>query len=186
MLAALTFFEISGCGRSRAQGLRPDLAGVWDVAYEDVIDVEVTLGGQTYRARVPGEGGTAHLHDAGSELALHVDCSRPELVCPNEALDTELQLTNRMGAIEDDGDTLVISLLGEGADTCRLSKGSLAHARIESHGSADSKSWRAVALSGGRAVSMLSAACLMPAEDTKVALQQANVKLSVGFSAVRR
>lgn len=185
VLGALTLFKLSGCGRSMAQGLRPDLAGTWDLVYDDVIDVEVTLGSETYRSRVSREGGVLSWLDGGAQHALHIDCSRPELVCPNETLDSQLRLTNRLGDVDDDGERLVISLLGEGEGACRLAKGSAAQARIESHGSPDAKTWRGVALTDGLATSVISAACLDDAPDHQVT-KSITVRLSSAFSAVRR
>ena len=100
-------------------------------------------------------------------------------------LDTELRLSNRTGEIDEDGEVLVISLQGEGGGACRLDKASRIEARVETHGAPDAKRWQAVALSGGEAVSVVSAACLLNGADSKV-LRSAKVRLSAGFSAVRR
>jgi len=183
---ALAAAQLEGCTRGRAQGTRPDLAGRWDLAYDDVIDVEITLGAETHRTRVSGEGGRIALHDAGSALELMIDCTRPELVCPNETLDRDLVLTNRLGDLDEEGEMLVISFQGEGGAPCTLGKASVARAHIESHGAPDAKSWRAVALSAGRATSELSASCLMDDDDGRDALRKARINLSTGFSAVRR
>ncbi len=182
----LSAAQLVGCTRGRAQGVRPDLAGQWDLAYDDVIDVEITLDGATHRTRVRGEGGRIAMFDAGSTLELNIDCARPELVCPNETLERELVVSNRLGDLDDDGETLVISFQGEGAGPCALGKASVARAHIESHGSPDATSWRAVVLSDGHATSELAAACLMDDTDGRDALRNATVRLSTGFSAVRR
>lgn len=134
VLGALTLFKLSGCGRSMAQGLRPDLAGTWDLVYGDVIDVEVMLGSETYRSRVSRDGGVLSWLDGGAQHALHIDCSRPELVCPNETLDSQLRLTNRLGDVDDDGERLVIS--------ARRRRGALSSCEGLSRASADRKSWR--------------------------------------------
>jgi len=182
----LAVLLLSACGLGRAQTPRPDLAGNWYLAYEDVIDVEVQLRGQSRRARVARSGGKVSLHDASGSIELNIDCGRPEVLCPTEMLDTQLTLTNRMGDINDDGDALLLSMHGEGAAPCRLLPGSAATARVEREGQSGDGSSRAIALSAGRVLTRFSIGCVLEGADSKIDVGEASVTLSSGFSAVRR
>src|SRR5688572_24379156 len=95
-------------GHSSALGVRPDLAGTWDTLPDDVIDVEVKVGGEEHGARTRAEGGRVAFHDAGTLVELELDCARPELTCPHELLARELTLTNRTGDLSDDGEKFVL------------------------------------------------------------------------------
>ncbi len=76
------------CGES-AKGFfsdepAPDLRGEWDVTYDDVIGVEVDIGGAVYEGTISATGGTFQFTHDGQPVTLDVDCSRPWVVCPSE------------------------------------------------------------------------------------------------------
>jgi hypothetical protein len=173
----------SGCNKGHAADVRPDLSGMWDVTYDDYLDVEVRVGESSRRARLAREGGEVSLADAGALSRLEIDCARAELICPNEVWPRELELTNRIGDLDDDGTRITMSLVGEGLGVCTLSRGSQALADVESTGSARTGNWQATALSRGRISTTFDAACVGLGGAAQPDVQ---VTLSTGFSAVRR
>jgi hypothetical protein len=177
-LAALA----GGCDKSHALGVRPDLSATWDVMQDDVIRVQVLYEGQVHEARVPASGGTVAFQDAGTLSEIAIDCERPELTCPTELLTSELTLDNRAGDINDDGDEFVLSFAGEGQGACKLLRGSMATAEVETRGS-PTDHWTATALTGGANTVVLSPGCFgtlsaLPAD--------AEIRLVSGFTAARR
>lgn len=63
----------------------PDVRGTWDVTYDDVIGVEVKIGGAVYTAELGAAGGSVTIDHQGKPYTFSLDCSRPEIVCPSEA-----------------------------------------------------------------------------------------------------
>ncbi len=170
-------------GRSRALGVRPDVAGTWDAVFDDTIDVKAQVAGEDYQARTHASGGRVAFHDGASLVQLEVDCARPELVCPEELLPHVLTLDNRSGDLSDDGSKFVLSFEGEGKGACRLLSGSMATADVDLLGSPVTGDFRAVALTGGTVSVVLSPACF--GADTGLP-SDAEVVLSTGFTASRR
>ncbi len=174
----------AGCKKGHAAAPRPDLSGVWDVAYDDFLDAELRVGHRVHRARLGPLGGRLVASVAGVAVVLGVDCTRDEVVCPNEIWPSELPLTNRMGDLDDQGEQLSISLAGEGHGPCVLASESGLGARVESVGSARDGNWQATALSRGRVTTVVSSRCLgAPPADGR---EEVWVTLSTGLSAVRR
>jgi hypothetical protein len=63
----------------------PDVRGTWGVTYDDVIGVEVKIGGAIYNAELGAQGGAFTINHAGKPYTFDLACSRPEIVCPSEA-----------------------------------------------------------------------------------------------------
>lgn len=63
----------------------PDVNGRWAITYDDTLRVEIEIGGATYDAELPADGGTVHVEHGGFGFDFTLDCSRPEVVCPSEA-----------------------------------------------------------------------------------------------------
>jgi hypothetical protein len=63
----------------------PDVRGTWNVAYDDMIGVEVKIGGAVYNAELGAAGGSFTITHDGKPYTFDLDCSRPEIVCPSEA-----------------------------------------------------------------------------------------------------
>ncbi|MCZ7685235.1 MAG: hypothetical protein M5U28_43265 [Sandaracinaceae bacterium] len=59
--------------------------GQWAITYDDTLSVEIQIGGATYDAEIPAEGGTVHVEHGGLGFDFTLDCSRDEVVCPSEA-----------------------------------------------------------------------------------------------------
>jgi hypothetical protein len=62
----------------------PNVAGQWAVQYDPMMNVTVNLGGAAYSQALPAGGGTFSIMHNGQPFMFNVDCSRPEVVCPNE------------------------------------------------------------------------------------------------------
>jgi len=89
LLCLPLFMGQERCGAS-AKGFfsddpAPSMEGVWDVTYDDQVDVEIDLGGgAVYYGVIADDGGeVAFTHD-GEPVSLDLDCSKPWIVCPSE------------------------------------------------------------------------------------------------------
>ncbi|MEZ4365177.1 MAG: hypothetical protein R2939_02680 [Kofleriaceae bacterium] len=78
----------------------PDVAGAWDITYDDVISVEVTLGGATYTAELGAQGGAFTVEHEGEPLTFDLDCDRPEVLCPSESWPDQVLIEQRNTARE--------------------------------------------------------------------------------------
>jgi len=172
----------SGCTKSFAAAPRPDLSGVWDVVYDDYLDATLRVGERVQRIRLGRDGGHVVASDSKVTIELDIDCSRDELLCPNEVWPGELALTNRVGDFDDDGEHLMVSLAGEGRGPCVLKRDSVLGANVVSLGSARDGNWQATTLSLGEVTTVVSGRCL-GADGVAARVQ---IALSSGVSAVRR
>ncbi|HEY3806155.1 MAG TPA: hypothetical protein VGL61_26310 [Kofleriaceae bacterium] len=69
----------------------PDVAGTWGVTYDDMIDVEATIGGAVYDSQVGAAGGAFTITGSnGTPYTFDLDCSRPDVVCPSKAWPNEV------------------------------------------------------------------------------------------------
>lgn len=74
-----------GCGGAAfSMTAAPSVAGEWDVTYDDVIGVEITIGGAVYTEEIGVEGGAFTIDHEGTPITFDLDCTRPEVVCPSE------------------------------------------------------------------------------------------------------
>jgi len=81
----LTGAEGEGCGGAvNSMSPAPNTEGDWDITYQDTIDVEVKLGDSVYNGTLPAEGGSFTVDHEGVTIPFEIDCSREEVVCPNE------------------------------------------------------------------------------------------------------
>ena len=74
----------NGCGPVFSNTPAPDMTGVWDVAYENDLDVVIRLGGSVYTATVGAQGGVVVIDHDGQPITFDLDCDRPEVICPSE------------------------------------------------------------------------------------------------------
>jgi hypothetical protein len=84
VLPLLTGAQGDGCAAS-SRSPAPDVTGWWDVTYDDVLDVEITVGGAVYTAQTGPQGGSITITHEGRPLTFDLDCARPEILCPSEA-----------------------------------------------------------------------------------------------------
>ena len=182
LMVVMAVIALCGCTKSYAAPPRPDLSGVWDVAYDDYLDVEVQVGERVHRTRLRRDGGRCEIAQGGKLISFAVDCTRSDLLCPHEIWPTVLTLTNRIGDLDDDGERLSISLAHEGEGTCLLGDESILEARLETLGGAPGSHLQAAALSLGRVKTVISGCCL----GVQSAGRDVRIALSTGLSAVRR
>jgi hypothetical protein len=173
----------AGCERTLASDSAPDFAGVWDVTYDDSIQVELRQGNQSLRAEVGDQGGAVSFGgDAGEGLALDVDCADEQVLCPSEVWPHELHLETAPGRLVDDGAQLVRSLsAGKGA--CALKPGSVLTGEVLTTASELSMRPEALALTSGRIHVRFDAACFASG---RALASAAEVILSVGYTAAKR
>lgn len=84
--APLVMGARGGCGGPlTSTDPAPDVNGQWAITYDDTLSVDIEIGGATYTAEVPADGGTVHVEHGGFGFDFTLDCTRPEIVCPSEA-----------------------------------------------------------------------------------------------------
>ena len=175
----------SGCDKARSSAPpQPDFSGTWDVAFEDAVQVELRVGDRTLHGRVDGERGTVEFASATGTLALDIDCSSADLVCPTEVFPSELTLGPAAvpGSLDEDGVQLAKPLAGVGRGQCTALPGSFATAEVLSKPTSGPGP-EAVALTSGRANVLVRADCFAPETGLPKGSQ---VILSTGFTAAKR
>jgi hypothetical protein len=84
----------NGCGGGGNpafdQSAAPNMAGDWSVAYDDALDVEITIGGATYAETLGAQGGVVTINHNGKPFTFNLDCSREAVVCPSEVWPSEV------------------------------------------------------------------------------------------------
>ncbi len=83
------------CGAINSTDPAPDVEGQWSVAYDNTMDITVKVGGAVYQKTLPGTGGAFVIDHAGTQLMFDIDCSRPEVICPNEVWPTQVSIDQR-------------------------------------------------------------------------------------------
>ncbi|MGE0545607.1 MAG: hypothetical protein AB7O24_19645 [Kofleriaceae bacterium] len=73
----------------------PDVRGTWDITYDDMIGVEVKIGGAVYNALLGTAGGAVTINHAGTPYTFDLACARPEIVCPSEAWPDQVVIEQR-------------------------------------------------------------------------------------------
>jgi len=84
-----------GCGAVSSRTPAPSVDGNWAISYDDSLAVTVRIGGATYDATLPEEGGTVEINHGGYTIPFTLDCSRPEIVCPSEAWPSTVRAEQR-------------------------------------------------------------------------------------------
>jgi len=89
--------EKGGCGSGPAFSMTPapDMEGEWAIAYDDRLDVEITIGGAVYTEEIGVEGGAFTIDHDGMPLTFDLSCERPEVVCPSEGWPESVSITQR-------------------------------------------------------------------------------------------
>lgn len=88
-----------GCA-ANSRSPAPDVTGEWAISYDDVIDVEVAIGGAVYQEQLSAAGGVIEIEHDGRPLAFELDCGRPEIVCPSEAWPEQVTVEQRDSQLE--------------------------------------------------------------------------------------
>lgn len=86
--------EGEGCS-STSRSAAPEVAGDWILAYDDLIEVTLKVGGSEYQSQVNSQGGLIEVTHQGRSLRFALDCARPEIVCPSEAWPERLSIEQR-------------------------------------------------------------------------------------------
>jgi len=73
-----------GCA-ANSRSPAPDVTGTWDVAYDDTLGVEITIGGEVYDQELGAAGGQVTIDYHGTPIVFDLDCARPDVLCPSEA-----------------------------------------------------------------------------------------------------
>jgi hypothetical protein len=73
-----------GCA-ANSKSPAPDVRGTWGITYDDMIGVEVKIGGGVYHSQLGAGGGEVTINHDGKPYTFDLACSRPEIVCPSEA-----------------------------------------------------------------------------------------------------
>jgi hypothetical protein len=103
LLALALPFTVGARGDGCAANSRspaPDVTGEWAITYDDVIDVEVAIGGAVYQEQLSAAGGIIEIEHDGRPLSFELDCGRPEIVCPSEAWPEQVSVEQREDDLE--------------------------------------------------------------------------------------
>lgn len=73
----------------------PDMRGTWDVTYDNVVDIEVSIGGAVYVGNITGGSGSMSFTHDGEPVTLDLECSDPLVICPSEIFPAEVDFEQR-------------------------------------------------------------------------------------------
>jgi hypothetical protein len=73
----------------------PVVAGTWALTYDDRMEVDVTIGGAVYHQSLPSGGGAFTVNHNGTPFSFHVDCARPDVICPSEVWPAQVSIDQR-------------------------------------------------------------------------------------------
>ena len=80
-----------GCnGTAFSKTPAPDMSGDWNVAYDDGLSVEISIGGATYTNELGVNGGVINITHEDQPLSFDVPCDNEDVVCPSEVWPTEV------------------------------------------------------------------------------------------------
>ncbi len=99
MVAAVLCMAPGRCAQS-ARGFfsdepAPDVAGNWNVEYEDDLVVDFIIGGEEYHGTITGTAGSVSFVHEGETYEFEIDCSRDLVVCPSEVFTDTVTLEQR-------------------------------------------------------------------------------------------
>lgn len=98
-LPALGGAQGDGCS-SNSRSPAPDTTGSWDITYDDMLDVEIRIGGAVYNETLVAAGGVINITHDGQDLSFDLDCARPEVVCPSEGWPETVSIEQRNETFE--------------------------------------------------------------------------------------
>lgn len=84
-----------GCGGGTAGQDAPDMEGQWSLAWEDNLDVTITIGGAVYEQTLGPQGGAFTIDHEGTPITFDLDCDKPEVVCPSEVWPSSVGLAQK-------------------------------------------------------------------------------------------
>lgn len=83
-----------GCA-ANSQTPAPNVAGAWNITYDDKLNVEVAIGGQTFTSTLGPQGGSFTITYQGTALTFNLDCNKPGVVCPSAAWPKQITATQQ-------------------------------------------------------------------------------------------
>jgi len=100
MMAPALMGAEGGCGKGPVSSRTPapNVTGTWDIAYDDTLGIEVTIGGAAYSQTLGAAGGSFTIDHMGQPITFDLACSRPEVVCPSEAWPASVTAEQRNAA----------------------------------------------------------------------------------------
>jgi hypothetical protein len=84
-----------GCASLFSESEAPNMAGTYEIDYDDSLLVEVAIGGAVYTAEIGIEGGVVEIEHNGQPFSFDLDCSKEEVQCPSEIWPTEVEAEHR-------------------------------------------------------------------------------------------
>jgi hypothetical protein len=94
-LLLLPLFGFGACQAYYDEDPAPDVEGSWDITYDDLIGVEITLGGAVYTAELGVQGGTVTIDHEGEPITFELDCADENIVCPSEVWPEQVAFEQR-------------------------------------------------------------------------------------------
>lgn len=141
----------------------PDVRGEWALAWEDDLEVEITIGGTSYTETLGPQGGLLTINHNGEPFTFDLDCSRRAVVCPSEVWPDSVTFDQDLGYFprnvyvtipshECDGELVDVDAAecGPEAETCQRCDGNTVLTETETIGRISFSNDRlAVFLNGG-------------------------------------
>ncbi len=73
----------------------PSMDGDWAIVYDDVVAVQIEIGGAVYTADIGVEGGSVTVDVDGEPVTFALDCADEDITCPSEVWAPEVTLEHR-------------------------------------------------------------------------------------------
>jgi hypothetical protein len=141
----------------------PDVRGEWALTWQDDLEVEITIGGNSYSETLGAQGGLVTIDHNGKPFTFDLDCSREVVVCPSEVWTDSVTFDQDLGFFprnvgvtipshECDGERVDVdpAECGPEADTCQQCNGNTTLSETETIGRISfSNDQLAIFLNGG-------------------------------------
>lgn len=78
-------FGFTDCGGALfSETEAPSMEGDWAITYDDVVSVEIAIGGAVYTSELGVEGGVVDVEVDGEPVSFALDCASESITCPSE------------------------------------------------------------------------------------------------------
>ena len=78
-------FGFTDCGGALfSETEAPSMEGDWAITYDDVVTVEIAIGGAVYTSELGVEGGVVDVEVDGEPVSFALDCASENITCPSE------------------------------------------------------------------------------------------------------
>ena len=97
VVAPMLMGQRGGCGGTEpVDGDIPDMAGQWELSFNDDLSVEINVGGEVYNPTLAGGASSVSVVHDGEPVDFVVDCARELVVCPSELLPMRVSIAQSL------------------------------------------------------------------------------------------